>query len=231
VSTATDAASRRVRAGSDVAVDRLGRTKREDHVGLLGGGIDETKRAERGEGDAGLLRRLEQLLARVRILAAPAREIDVMRRLVPGALQLRQEVRARGIHEERVGRKEGRDGETLAGRRVLADLTVDREDDGAIDRPGGSLRRELEVAQIDDFVAPELHPDGVGHAERVHVEDAAAETELRDIVHHRHTLESDALEVRRELAWSAHVPLSELDAQFFERARQARALEKRSRRR
>src|SRR5687768_11771976 len=140
-------------------------------------------------------------------------------------------MRARRIDEERVGRKERGDRETLAGRRVFADLTVHREDDGAIDRSRGALRRELEVAQIDHLVAPELHAHGIGHAEGVHVEDATAETELRNVLHHGHALETDALEMRGELARPAHIAFPELDAQILERAGEPRALEERARRR
>ena len=82
----------------------------------------------------------------------------------------------------------------------------------------------------DDLVAPELQAHRVGHAERVDVEDAAAQRELRDVLHHRHALEADALEVLGELARPAHVALAQLDAQVGERAGQPRALEQRARR-
>src|SRR5215218_7484656 len=142
-----------------------------------------------------------------------------MRRLVPRALQLREEVRTGGIDEERVGREERGDREPLSRRRLLANLAVDREHDREIDGSRRPLRRELEVAQIDDLVAPELHAHGIGHPERVHVEDAAAETELRDILDHRHALEPDALEVRRQLAWATYVTLAKLDAEILQGAR------------
>ena len=90
---------------------------------------------------------------------------------------------------------------------------------------------ELEVAQIDDLVAPELQAHGIGHAERVDVEDAAAQAELRDVLDHRHALEADALEMLGELARPAHVALAQLDAQIGERAGKPRALEQRARRR
>ena len=215
----------------DVAVDRLGRPEREDEVRLLRCRVDEPHRAERGERRARGLGRLEQLLACIGILAAPAGEIDVVRRFIPRPLKLRDEMRARGIDEERVGREQRGDGETLTRRRFLAHLTVHRQDDGEIDRARRALRGEVEVTEIDDFVAPELEAHGIGHAERVDVEDAAAETELGDVLHHRHTLEADALEMRRELGRTAHVALPQLDAQVLERAGQSRALEQRARRR
>ena len=88
---------------------------------------------------------------------------------------------------------------------------------------------EIEVPQVDDLVAPELGAHRLGHAEAVDVEDAAAHAELRDVLHHRHALESDALEVRRELLGAAHVALAKLDAQIVQRARHARFLEERAR--
>ena len=61
------------------------------------------------------------------------------------------------------------------------------------------LRREIEVPEILDLVAPELGADWFRHAERVHVENAAANAELRDIFDHRDALEADSLEVFGEL--------------------------------
>ena len=90
---------------------------------------------------------------------------------------------------------------------------------------GRALRRELEVAQLDDLVAPELEAHRVRHAEGVDVEDAAAQAELRDVLYHGHALEPDALQVLRQLARAAHVALAQLDAQLGQRARQAGALQ------
>ena len=85
------------------------------------------------------------------------------------------------------------------------------------------------MAQIVDLVAPELGAHRLGHAERVDVEDAAANAELRHVLDHRHALEADRLEMRRELAQPMRVALPQLDAQILERARHARLLEQRAR--
>ena len=183
----------RLMSRSTVSGARNGKTT----SGCLGGGIDEPQRAERGERRAACSRRLEQLLARVGVLAATAREVDVVRGLVPGALQLGQEVRAR--RDRRAACRAGRARRSRAARRSSRPRAPARPRAArSRDRPSRVERcdDELEVAQIDDLVAPELHAHGVGHAERVHVEDAAAQTELRDVLDHRHALEADALEMR-----------------------------------
>jgi hypothetical protein len=54
---------------------------------------------------------------------------------------------------------------------------------------------------------------------------------LRDVLDHRHALEADRLEVRRELGESMRTALAELDAQLAQCARHARALEQRTGRR
>ena len=41
--------------------------------------------------------------------------------------------------------------------------------------------------------------------------------ELRDVVHHRHALEPDALEVRGELLWTSHVALPQLEPRAAQR--------------
>jgi hypothetical protein len=66
---------------------------------------------------------------------------------------------------------------------------------------------------------------------RVDVENAAAQAELRNVLHHRHALESDALEMLGQLARPAHVALAQLDAQLGERTGETCALEQRARRR
>ncbi len=53
---------------------------------------------------------------------------------------------AGGIDEERVGRKERGDRESLARRRLLAHLAVHRKHEREIDGASGALRGELEVA-------------------------------------------------------------------------------------
>ena len=134
-------------------------------------------------------------------------------RLVPRALELGEQVRARGIHEQRVGRKECGHGEPFALRRFVLELAVHRQHDGKLHRAGGALRRELEVAEILDLVAPELHAHGVCHAERVDVEDATAQRKLRDVLHHGHALEADTFEVLGELARLADVALAKFNAE------------------
>ena len=84
------------------------------------------------------------------------------------------------------------------------------------------------MTQIFDLVAPELGTHRFGHAKTVNIEDATADAELGDIFDHRHTLEADRLEVRRELAQAMRAALAQLDPEVLERARHARLLEQRA---
>ena len=54
-------------------------------------------------------------------------------------------------------------------------------------------------------------------------------TLVRDVVHHRHALEPDALEVCGDLLWTSHVALSQLEPRAAEGSGQRRALENRPR--
>ncbi|HET6582774.1 MAG TPA: hypothetical protein VFG69_04990 [Nannocystaceae bacterium] len=215
----------------DVAVDGLRGAKGEHHLRLLGGRIDEPHRAEFGERGAGALGRLEQLFARVDLFTAAARELDVVRGLLPRALQLGEEMGPRREDEERVGREERGDREPFARCGVLAHLTVDGKYDRELDFARRALRGEVEVPEIDDLVAPELHAHGIGHPEGIDVEDPAAEAELCHVLDHRHALETDALEMLGQLARTSHVAAAKLDAQVGERPRKPSALEQRAWRR
>ena len=73
----------------------------------------------------GALRRFEQLLARIDIFTTATREIEVMLGLVPGALELGEQMRAGRVDEQRIRRKERRHRETLTGGGVFLHLAVD----------------------------------------------------------------------------------------------------------
>ena len=111
----------------------------------------------------------------------------------------------------------------------VAHLTVDGKHERAIDHAARALRHEIEVAEVDDLVAPELGAHRLRHPERVHVEDAAANRELRHVFDQWNTLEADALEMIRELGQAVAVPLLELDAKVAQRAGHARLLGERAR--
>src|SRR5262249_16459076 len=147
------------------------------------------------------------------VLAASPREIDVVLRVIPGALELGLEVRAARNEQQRVRGKERRDRAALAFRGLVPYLAVDRKHERAIDDAAGTLRHEIEMAQVFDLVAPEFGAHGLGHPERVHVEDATPDRELRDVLDERDALESDPLEVIGQLAQPVAVPLLELDAE------------------
>jgi hypothetical protein len=87
------------------------------------------------------------------------------------------------------------------------------------------------VAQLDDLVAPELGAHGFGHAERVDVDDAAADRELRNIFHHRHALEAHAFQTQAECFETHHIALAKLHAEGPQCTRKTRALQYRTRRR
>src|SRR5437764_5852930 len=65
-------------------------------------------------------------------------------------------------------------------------LGPDRKHRDALDRLPRSLRVEIERAQRRDVVSPPFDPRRRRHAEPVHVEDAAAHAELRDLGHRRY---------------------------------------------
>src|SRR3954469_3745841 len=104
-------------------------------------------------------------------------------------------------------------------------MTIDGQHEREIHRAQRALRREIEVLEVDDLIAPELGANRLRHAERVHVEDAAANAELRDVVDHRYALEADRLEMGRQLGQPMRAALAQLDAQMSQRARHARLLE------
>src|SRR6185503_1828690 len=88
--------------------------------------------------------------------------------------------------------------------------------------------REVEMPEIDDLVAPEFRAHGLGHSERVDVENSPADAELRDIFDHRHSLESDGLQMRRKFSESMRITFPKLDAKLAQRARHSSFLEQRA---
>ena len=155
-----------------------------------------------------------------------------MLRVVPRALEFRFDMRIRAgpraaCRAERATAIEPRSKSPASS----LHLPIDRQHEREIHRAPRALRRQVEVTQIDDFVAPKLGAHRLRHAERVDVEDAAANAELRDVFDHRHALEADRFEVFGELAEPVRIALAELDPQLVQRARHSRLLEQRARRR
>ena len=146
-------------------------------------------------------------------------------------MQLGLRMNAFGDHEQRVRRPERDDRATLGFQCVGAHRAVDRQHERVRHLASGTLRRHVELAQVHDLVAPELRAHRIRHAEAVDVEDAAAHAELRDVLHHRHTLEADALQVLDQLREPVLLALAQLDAQVAKRPRHPGALEQRTRRR
>ena len=126
----------------DVAIDRLGRPQRKHDVGFDFVGVARHRRsiAELRRSAASVhRRRLEQLVARRRVLAAAAREVDVVLRVVPGPPELGLDVRAARDDDERVGRKERQDRAALeARRRLRCTLPVDRQHERVVDGAASS---------------------------------------------------------------------------------------------
>ena len=212
----------------DVAGDCLGRAQREYDLRLVGHRLLHD-RAERVHDRQQRLRRLEQLLPAGDVLPAPAREVDVMRRFLPRALRFLLDVYALRHHEESVVRPERHDRAPFRLQRVVLHTAVHGQHERLFHRARRALRRHVEVPQIHDLVAPELGPNRIRHPEAVYVEDAAAHAELGHILHHRHTLQADALEVFDQLGQPALVSLAQLDPEITQRTRHSRALQQRTR--
>ena len=109
--------------------------------------MEDRDAPEAGELLLRLLRRLEELIAIGHVLAAPAREVDVMCRLVPRAAHLGVEMRAGRHHDQRVRREQIGDGAARRAVVILADLAVHRQDHRAGGITCAALRGEIEVAQ------------------------------------------------------------------------------------
>ena len=121
----------------------------------------------------------------------------VMLRVAPCTPQLGLDVRAARQHQERVWWKKRQNRSAVAAARIFSHVSIDGQHEREVHGATRALRRQIEVPKIDDLVAPKLRAHRFGHAERVHVEDAAANAELRDVLDHRYPLETDLLEVRR----------------------------------
>ena len=104
--------------------------------------------------------------------------------------------------------------------------------DGKYERQLGvscrTLSEKVKVTQLRDVVAPEFEANGLGHAKAVDIEDAAADAELRDVLHHSDALESDRFEVRGQGLWPTRVSFAQLEARGCQRTRQLRPLEQRT---
>ncbi len=217
-----------------VAVHRLGIAKREDDVWLLFDRISKVDGGERPEffqRRANVFRLLEQLVAVGNVITASAGELDVMLRVIPRALEFRFDMRISWDDEQRVRRKERSDRAAIELAHVVVNLPIHRQDEREIHGATRALRVKVEVAQVDDLVAPKLRAHRLGHAERVNVEDAAANAELRNVFDHRHALETDRLEMCCQFTEAMRIAFAQLDAQLVEGARHPRLLEQGARRR
>ena len=210
----------------DVTIDRFGRAQRKNDVRLVFALASTAAIVPSFRSAAQrALRRFEQLVAAWNVVAATARQLDVVLRVVPRPAQLRLDMRATRNDENRIRRKERENRSSLELTRVVAHIAVHRKHERIVDDPLRPLRREIEVTQILDLVAPEFGAHRFRHTERIDVEDAAADAELRHVFDHRDALESDAFEMRGKFGQPIRRALSQLDAKFLECARHPRLLE------
>ena len=167
----------------------------------------------------------EELLPVWRIFPAPASELDVVFCFLPGAMQLRCDVAVLRYHDNRIGRKQRDDRHSFTFLGRTRQLSVNRKNQRQVRVSGRPLAHQIEVAELDNFVAPELEAHRLRHAEAVNVEDPSTNTELRDIVHHRRPLEADRVEMGCEIFRTPGVALSQLEPRVRKRAGQLRSLE------
>src|SRR5437879_12435428 len=107
--------------------------------------------------------------------------------LGPGARDLLPKRRLLVEHRHRVARQQLEERPTEVFPFSLPrSLALHRQYRDPFDRLPGSLRVEIERPQRQDLVAPPLDPRRRRHPEPVHVEDAAAHAELRDLGDRRH---------------------------------------------
>ena len=218
-----------------VAFDGLRRPQREEHTGVGDKGRHDGDGRIAAQAALGDLGWLQELIARGRVLAAAARQIEMVRRLVPRAPQLGLDMHPFGDDHERVGRPEiekrgaralgaARVGGThiLRGRR--SPLRLERQHHDLLDGTRGALARQVELAHLHEFITPELEAHGGRHAEAVHVHDAAAHRELRHVLHHLGALEADAPEMRGEFLEPPRGAARQFQPRLGQRVRQARAL-------
>ena len=139
---------------------------------------------------------------------------------IPRAHQLGKHRRAGGHDDHGIRRPQRGQRHPLGVAVVIAHATIDRQDQRELGITRAALRVEIEVAQLDDVIAPELEAHRLGHAERVDVDDAAAHGELRHVFHHLHALEADGFEVRRKIFQPTHVAFAQFEPRTGEGARQ-----------
>ena len=131
----------------DVAIDLIGRVEREHDRPLIGRcPVDDAHRPECAKRVDHARREVEQLRAVRRVLPAPSREVDVMRRLLPGPLELGGEIGALGQHEQRVRRKERPDRHALDALLFVTSSGFDGKDQRELRSARRALRVEVEMA-------------------------------------------------------------------------------------
>ena len=214
-----------------VAIDLVGRARREDHrvLRVARRGRTDLDPAERLERPHRRDRVLIELLARRGVLSAAAGELDVVCGLVPGALKLRLRPHAERIDHDRVGRPEIGDRHALEFADRFADAAVDRQHEGVVGRARGPLGVQIEVTHLRDLITPELEAHRIRHPESVDVEDAAAYAELGDVLDHRDPLVADRLQMRGQRLGPPALALPQLDARRANRPGETGALEDRPR--
>ena len=227
---------------AQVARDGFRRTGGERHIGLgalrLKVGRRGTDRAlwrrrntdgaETRQRTRHLGRRHEQALATHPLFAATTREFEMVRGLIPRAHQLRQHRCARRHDDHRIGWPQRGQRHPFGIAIIVAHPPIDRQDQRELGITRAALRIEIEVAQLDDVVTPELEAHRLGHAERVDVDDATAHGELRYVFDHRYAFEADRLQMGREIFQAAHIALAQLEPRPGQSARQGSLLEYRT---
>src|SRR5205085_11106923 len=149
----------------------------------------------------------------------------MMLRFIPRASELGLDVTVLGNYDDRVWRKKRNDRDTRVVVDDSRDLSIHRKNQREARVSRRTLAHEVEVTQLDDLVSPELETRRFGHAEAVDVEDSSAHTELRDVLDHQHSLESDGFEMQRKIFRTPDVAFAKLESRLSERSRKLRALE------
>ena len=165
------------------------------------------------------------------LFTAPARQFAVVCCFIPCAHQLRQDGTSSWHDDECVRWPEFRQRHALQCAVVIAQPTINRENQRQIGVPRAALRVQVKVSELDDLVAPELEAHWFRHPERVDVENSATHRELRHILHHRHTFESDGLQMRNECFRATHIAFAQLQSRTRQCLGERRQLQDRARRR
>src|SRR5687767_9031720 len=152
-----------------------------------------------------------------------------MLRLLPRAMQLRRYMTVLRDYDNSVRREQRNDRDALAFLGRAGELAVHRQYECKLCVSRRSLAHQIEVPELDNLVAPEFETYRLGHSKTVNVEDPATDTELRDVVYHRSSLESNRLEMHRKIFGTPCVPFSQLQPGMRQRLRKLGPLEQSTR--